>query len=180
MPSAVPTGASTSTPAPASKPLPAPTAPARAPQKLLVRRVAPTHVATRLTKRTHVQLADGSETHANEGDWLITAGQHTLSVIPAARFPGAYEIVPEGALTLSKAERERLEQTIGLGATRTASECLTAVERLARLHIGGVQIDFTPGQWAELQTRAAKRGQTLAQAVQAVVDRIRDEIFYKG
>lgn len=149
-------------------------------QKLQVRRPGPTQTATRVVQAQDALLADGSHAHANAGDWLISAGKHVLAIVPASGFPGPYEVIAEGTLILTHAERDRLETTTGLGTTRTGSEFCSAVERLASLKIGDVKVDFTPGQWEELKHRSVKRGQTLVQTVQAVVDRVRDEIFHRG
>jgi hypothetical protein len=73
-----------------------------------------------------------------------------------------------------------LEQTLGLGATRTPADLVKAVERLAAIHVGTIQIDFTPGQLDEIAHRATKRGHTIQQELQAVVDRIREELFWRN
>lgn len=127
-------------------------------------------------------LLDGTEVFAHIGDWVIydPSGSVVIGVLTAAAFPGPYEIVAEGTLTLSKAEREQLEATSGVGSTRTPADLIRAVQRLARIRIGDVNVPFTPGQLEELQHRAIKRGQTVQQTIQAVVDRIRDELFWKG
>lgn len=125
-------------------------------------------------------LADGTPCYARVGDWVIYGGQgaQVIGVIAPADFPAPYEIVTEGSLTLSRAEREQIEATTGVGTTQTAAALLAAVQRLARITIGEVALPFTPGQIEELQHRAQKRGQTVQQALQAVVDRIHDEIFH--
>jgi len=83
-------------------------------------------------------------------------------------------------LQLTPLDCTRLEETTGFASTRTVEEFLRAVERLASITIGDIRIPFTPGQLAELKHRAAKRGRTVEVEMQAVVDRIRDELFYKG
>ena len=89
-------------------------------------------------------------------------------------------IVDEGGQLLSQAICDRLELTTGLGSTRTPEDLCTAVERLAKISIGTIQIDFTPGQLEEIHHRAVKRGRTVKQELQAVVDRIREAIFWRG
>lgn len=83
-------------------------------------------------------------------------------------------------LLLSPAECNALEELTGLGTTRTAVELLRGVERLASIKIGDIRLPFTPGQLAELQHRAMKRGHSVEQEMRAVVARIEDELFYKG
>jgi hypothetical protein len=67
-----------------------------------------------------------------------------------------------------------------LGATRSPEFLTIAVERLASMKVGDIRIPFTPGQLAELQYRAQKRGRTIEAEMKAVVDRIQDELFYRG
>lgn len=106
---------------------------------------------------------------------------YPIAVVPDSAFPPpAFEVILDGGLQLSRAECELLEQTTGLGTTRNARDLLQAVKRLASISIGQVDIPFTPGQIEELQHRANKRGQTIAQTIKAVVDRINDELFWRG
>lgn len=83
-------------------------------------------------------------------------------------------------LHVSPYQCRAIEDTLGIGTTQSAPHLIAAIERLARVEIGEVVIPFTPGQLAEIKHRAQKRGRTVAEEIQAVVDRIRDEIFYKG
>jgi len=137
-------------------------------------------MGVRVTKPASIPLSDGRVVLATTGDWRICRHDFTIDVISEARFRKEYEPIVAGALTLTPADCARLEQTTGLGTTQIPIVFLQAVERLAALHIGDVRLDFTPGQLAELQHRAAKRGQTIEQTIKAVVDRIRDEIFHHG
>jgi hypothetical protein len=73
-----------------------------------------------------------------------------------------------------------LEALLGVSVPLSPSSLYTAVERLASLRIGDIRLPFTPGQLAELQHRAAKRGRTVEAEMKAVVARIEDELFYKG
>lgn len=87
---------------------------------------------------------------------------------------------PVPGLQLTPADCNRLEETTGLGTTQSAEALVKAVERLASIRVGDIRIEFTPGQLAELQYRAQKRGRSIAEEMKAVVDRLRDELFYKG
>jgi hypothetical protein len=138
--------------------------------------------AIRATAPAKGTLPDGTDVLIRMGDWAIYAGTGNIvvAVLAASEFPGPYEIVDAGTLTLSKADREALEAVTGIGTTRTPAGLILAVSRLARIAIGDVNIPFTPGQMEELQYRAAKRGQTIEQALKAVVDRIQGEIFHHG
>lgn len=143
-----------------------------------VRKIGPTLTATRLTADQEVRLADGSLASPASGDWIIGQGKQVLAVVKAAVFPGVYEIIEDQQRILSAADRHALEGTLGIGATDSAASLLAAVQRLARISIGDVPIPFTPGQLEELQHRATKRGRTVAQEIQAVIDRIKDELFW--
>jgi hypothetical protein len=70
--------------------------------------------------------------------------------------------------------------TTGFGSTRSGPDLVKAIERLASIKVGDIRIPFTPGQVAELQHRAMKRGRTVEAEMKAVVDRIEDELFHKG
>jgi hypothetical protein len=87
---------------------------------------------------------------------------------------------PSAGLTLSPVELDQVARLLGLGARPTAATILLGIERLAALHIGDVRVSFTPGQMAELQHRAGKRGRTIEAEMQAVVRRIEHELFYQG
>lgn len=85
-----------------------------------------------------------------------------------------------GSLTLTQPDCLRLEDTLGLGSTQSVATLVQAVERLASMKVGDIRIPFSPGQLAELQHRASKRGRTVQAEMEAVVKRIEDELFYKG
>jgi hypothetical protein len=83
-------------------------------------------------------------------------------------------------LHLTVVECDRIATALGLGSRPTATSILTAIDRLASLRIGEIQLPFTPGQLSELQYRALKRGRTVEAEMQAVVARVKDELFHKG
>lgn len=132
----------------------------------------------RLATSQVVQLADGRVKHAAEGDWLIAQGRLSIDVVGAAQLTTLYQIDEPGSRTFSAAVCDRLEQTTGLGSTRTGEELVKAVERLARIQIGTIHVDFTPGQLEEIHQRATKRGHTVEQELRAAVDRVKDAIFW--
>jgi hypothetical protein len=125
-------------------------------------------------------LPDESQLAIHIGDWLILSGSQTIAVLADKDFPGPYEIVGEGTLTLTKQDQELLEATAGIGAAQSARSLIAAVQRLARIRIGDVTIPFTPGQLEEIAHRATKRGIPVARAVQEIIDRIKDELFWKS
>ncbi len=137
-------------------------------------------VATRIVSRGDVPLDDGRVIAGVPGDWLIARGRRIVDVVGEAVLRERYQIVETGALTLSLAECVRLESTIGIGNAQSTTKLLPAVERLASIEIGTIKIAFTPGQLEEIALRAKKRGQTIEQSLQGVIDRIREELFWKS
>jgi hypothetical protein len=137
-------------------------------------------VAVRVTEPRVLDLADGHDVPAKPGDWLITKGAQTLRVVPAMLFARDYEPIIPAQLTLTAADCGALEDRLGLGTTESVTKLLAAIDRLAAIKVGDVRIPFTPGQLAELQHRAAKRGRTVEAEMRAVVSRLEEELFYKG
>ena len=130
-----------------------------------------------------------SPTETQAGSTSTIAPAHEQGTGPAATISQiqrlAWSLVkaepaPVHGLALTRVECNQLEETTGLGTTRTGPELVRAVERLASMKIGDIRIPFTPGQLAELQHRAHKRGRSLEEEMRAVVRRIEDELFYKG
>ncbi len=163
--------------------IPAPPAPRPRPPlpaRVGLRRPGATFLGVRIGESQAVTLPDDVTVVARPGDWIVQVGHVPISVVSSTAFPAPYELVEEGSLTLSRLDREDLDGLLGLGASQSADALVAAARRLARLSIGEVDLPFTPGQLEELHYRAGKRGQTVAQAVEAVVDRIKDELFWKG
>jgi hypothetical protein len=140
----------------------------------------PPLTAVRLATDQAITLPDGRVKSAVAGDWLITRNRITIDLCGPAQLAERYQVVDGNERMLSTAICTRLEETLGIGATRNVDSLVDAVERLARISVGEIHVDFTPGQLDEIKQRATKRGQTIQQALQAVVDRIREEIFWKS
>jgi hypothetical protein len=146
--------------------------------KLQVRKKGPTLTAARASQAGVDTPVGGHAVTYGTGDWLISQGTHLLEILSAASFPGAYEILHEGQLTLSPADRQQLERTLGLGATASVVSLIAAVERLAAIEVGTIKIDFSPGQLAEIKHRAAKRGHTVQRELELAVERVSGDIFH--
>ena len=142
-----------------------------------MRRRGPALLATQVTAERAVHMADGTARWSQVGDWIIGRSEAVVEVLSPPAFAALYEPIEPG-LEIPQSAFRRIEATLGLGTTRSAAELLDAIDRVARLQIGDVRIDFTPGQLAEMQHRATKRGYTLAQEVGQVIDRIKEELFY--
>jgi hypothetical protein len=145
-----------------------------------VRRTAAPLTAAQVPIAQSAELADGQTVRLGVGDWLITRGTQAVDGVPAKLFAERYELVTPTALSLSAAQCQRIERTTGIGTTTAPDALAAAIERLASITVGEVKIEFTPGQLDELAYRATKRGRPIAAEIQAVVDRVRDEIFWKG
>lgn len=125
-----------------------------------------------------MELADGSVLPGKPGDYLITRGSAVVNCVTTLE--DQYEILVEGQLVLPVAIRRRIEATTGIGSTMTAPDLADAIERLASIAIGTIHVEFTPGQLEEIAQRATKRGRTVEAELRSVVDRIKDEIFWRG
>lgn len=110
---------------------------------------------------------------------IVTSDPTAVEIVTPAEEAERYRL-PTVGLQLTGTECQQLEALVGLGASQTGSLLLAATERLASLRFGDIRIPFSPGQLVELQHRAAKRGRTIEAEMRAVVDRIEDELFYKG
>jgi hypothetical protein len=159
---------------PAAKPQPA--------ARLTLKQTVPVLTAVRTTVDRLVELASGAQVQARAGDYLVSkiGGKAILDVVPPGDIDAKYDRLVDGALTLPPAICKQIEQTTGFASTTSAGDLVRAIERLARIGIGDVHVEFTPGQLEELKHRALKRGRTVEAEVKAVVDRIRDELFWKG
>lgn len=164
------TGGSTS-PRPATAPTPT---------KIAVRARPPALSAVKLAQATTIRLSDGRDIPAQPGDWLIAHDKTVVDVVSDRGLDARYQKIEPGSLRLPAAACEQIERTTGLGSTRSSEDLVAAVERLAAIEIGSVRIDFTPGQLEELRLRALKRGRSVQLEIKAVVDRIREEIFWRN
>jgi len=147
--------------------------------KLQVRQRTPALTATRLKAAQRVQLTGSGSVDLNGGDWVISRGASIIDWVRGS-LAEKYEPLTEPGLTLPPSVLVRIEQTTGFGSVKDPYVLLDAIERLAAISIGTIQIDFTPGQLEEITHRAGKRGRTVEQELRAAVDRVKDEIFHRG
>jgi len=139
----------------------------------------PALTARQLDRDMELGLASGSSVKARVGDWIIANGSLAIEVCPNKEFEHRFEAYDQG-LVLPKATCTLLEEITGIGTTKDAGTLLKGVQRLAHIVIGDIRIDFTPGQLEEIAHRAMKRGFTVEQEIARIVERIKDEIFYKS
>ena len=144
-------------------------------RKLQVRRKLRALTAQQILERRPVELPDGTVVHPLKGEWLVSSGSQVIDVVHD--LDDKYAIIEEGLL-IPREVCTKLEKTTGVGTTQTLEKFSAAVDRLARIAIGSIRIEFTPGQVEEIKQRATKRGYTVKQELERIVDRIKDEIFY--
>lgn len=79
-------------------------------------------------------------------------------------------------LVLTGAPLLALETQLG-GYLATTDRLVDKVRALAGLQIGTHHIEFTPGQWEEIQHRAKKRGITVAEEIRQIWHKLQSEFF---
>lgn len=107
----------------------------------------------------------------------MTLGAELIEVVGDKDFATKFARIEEGTL-LPPGTCTQIETITGIGTTQTADGLFAAIDRLARIAIGDIKIEFTPGQLTEIRHRAFKRGSTVKQELQRIVDRIKDELFH--
>ena len=101
-----------------------------------------------------------------QADWILAQ----LARIKEHRVKDRIVIVGRDA-------REALEKRLGGGALQSDVDLVEKVSRLARLKIGEIAVDFSPGQWEELQRRCERLGLDVEQEAQRIVTKI-SELFF--
>lgn len=127
-----------------------------------------------------IRLASGHMHIAKAGDYLVQLDGQTIDLCAEADLRAKYDVREEGGLRLSGEAVRAIEDRVGIGAGQSSVTLLQAIERLAQLTVGAIEIPLTTGQWAELRYRAEKNGRTLTEELRLVVQRIEDELFHGG
>lgn len=128
-----------------------------------------------------VRKMSGGMAVPNDGDWLVLVGENQiLDVVSPEQLLAKYEIKADGGLSVSGPVRRQIEDLLGMGTGATELTLLAGIQRLARLHLGDIEIPLTPGQWEELQYRADKNQVTVESYLRQIVSRIEDELFHGG
>lgn len=123
-------------------------------------------------------LPDGTVKGGAAGDWLITTSTNlTVDLVAADKLHATYEVLQE-ALTISRRTQQTLEASLGLGTCGSEAALVAAVERVARVTVGGVAIDLTPGQLEALAVRAEKRGRTVGEEIAEVARVTAEHLLY--
>lgn len=142
-----------------------------------MRRVITGLMARQAIDVEQLKFSTGASWTAKPGDWIITLGTELLEVVNARDFPSRFAFIEEG-MVLPRTICSKIEVITGMGTTQTPDKLYEGIDRLAHIAIGGINIEFTPGQLEEIKHRAHKRGYTVEQELQRIIDRIKDEIFH--
>lgn len=124
-----------------------------------------------------VTLPDGTVFTAKPGEWLIAKGNQIVDVVSQTQLANQYEATDKDGLLIRAAARTRIEQVLGHGSTETPEHLITAVERLAKLRIGKIDVPFTPQQWDQIAHRAGKMGITSEALVRRLLDRFTQDLW---
>lgn len=156
----------------------APVAAVAAPSRLPVHAVRGTPLtAYQLTEATTLTLLSDVKVYAHPGMWVVSNGPHVIDVLPEALFKSRFEPATTDGLVIDGASRAALEKALGFGSTKSAGDLVTVASRLARLSVGDIAIDFSPGQWDVLAHRAQKRGISVEALVRQIVDKLTADIW---
>ena len=134
-------------------------------------------MAVPVVRPQQVSLPDGTFITTQVGEWMITREERVVDVVSTHELRKRYEPTEKEGVLVSGDTRSRIERSLGVGSTETPEMLATAVERLARLTIGDIRVDFTPGQWEEIRHRATKMGLHPKAVIQRLVDRFLQDLW---
>lgn len=127
-----------------------------------------------------VQRVDGQLVMTTPQSILVTQGVMIIAVEDEKSLAEHYDTKIEGEFLIVPVIKRRLEDRLGLGSCASGLSLLQAIERLAKISVGQVEIPFTTGQLEELAYRAEKNGRTLRQEVESVIKRLESELFHRA
>lgn len=109
-------------------------------------------------------------------------GQVTVEELLLAQLVRFQEVSPmDRVLVVLPRERAALEAKFSSGSLRDGADLLAKVEALAAIEIGGVKVDFTPGELRNIKTFATKNRMPAQQAVEQVVHGMKEQFgLYVG
>ena len=87
--------------------------------------------------------------------------------------------IPLGAraLTLAGDDLEQVDALLGLGSTQSPAALLAALRAYAGISIGGIRLEFSPAQLAEIAYRADKQGKSPQAVVEDIVQQMSWRFF---
>ena len=134
-------------------------------------------MAVPVVRPQQVSLPDGTFITTQVGEWLITREDRVVDVVSTHELKKRYEPTEKEGVLVNGDSRSRIERSLGVGSTETPEMLATAVERMARLKIGDIRVDFTPGQWEHLTHRAEKMGLPVGDMLKRLVDRFTQDLW---
>lgn len=139
-----------------------------------MRRKGAVFTATQLAGRENVWLPGKELVIGHKGDFVLRDDRGTI--VDLVCDLKDYEVIEEG-IFVSATFTHDLERVLGTGAARSAVELVRAVDRLARLEIGGILVDFTPGQWEELRKKAAVQSLPVEEYLSRLVKKFTQDLW---
>ena len=140
-------------------------------------RPAQAYTAYPLTEKTYLTLPSGTVLTGYPGEWVITREATVYAIVSEQEFRQHYAPADRPKLQITPEDQSTLAKLLGFGSTNSSLELTRAVEKLARLRIGDVEVNFSPGQWEEIARRAEKRGQPIAKYMIGVVDKVLQDLW---
>lgn len=109
-------------------------------------------------------------------------GKVTAEELILAQLERFKEVSPmDRVLVVLPKERAALENKLGGSSLRDGQDLLSKVESLASIEIGGVKVDFSPGELRNIKTFAAKNRIPVQQAVEQTVHGMKEQFgLYVG
>jgi hypothetical protein len=111
-----------------------------------------------------------------------TAGQASVEDLLLAQLERFKEVSPmDRVVVVLPKERAALEAKLSGGTLRDGADLLAKVSALADIEIGGVKVDFSPGELRNIKHFAAKNRRPVQQAIEDVVRGMKDQFgLYVG
>lgn len=81
------------------------------------------------------------------------------------------------AIVVGAANRQRLEKVLSGGSLFDGNDLTMKVEALAKLEIGEVRLEFTPGQLKQLANVARRNGKTVEEVTRETVKQLEWQFF---
>jgi hypothetical protein len=110
------------------------------------------------------------------------AGQATAEELLLAQLERFKEVSPmDRVIVVLSKERAGLEKILSGGTLRDGADLLQKVSSLASIEIGGVKVDFSPGELRNIKHFATKNRIPAQQAVEQVVHGMKEQFgLYVG
>jgi hypothetical protein len=83
-------------------------------------------------------------------------------------------------LTLDQATLELLAKKLGAVTFTSVADLVIRVSQLAGIRFHRVDLDFTPSQLVELETRAARQGLPVERLIREILRTFNDQFFWKA